>query len=80
MNESTALQKKPDGHSYTHHINLSLYQCNDCGATARTPELVVHYETCVPGESERWAQYYNDALDDEEEGVLEEEEEEYGGG
>lgn len=74
MNDTTALQKNPNKHSYTYFVSEGLYSCNDCGATARTKELVEHYETCTPGESDHWVQYYNE----EEEGVLQEEEEDDG--
>lgn len=39
--------------------------CNDCGAHATKPSLVVHAATCDPGCSERWAKYYEEAVDDE---------------
>ena len=39
--------------------------CNDCGAHAAKSTLVVHATTCDPGCSERWAKYYEEAVDDE---------------
>ena len=56
------------------HLQLDLesdiYQCNDCGAyvlrdaedsTPFDPENpnIKHYDGCVPGDSRRWEEYYN---------------------
>jgi hypothetical protein len=48
--------------SYTHlnedDCDLNIYQCNDCGAHADKPENIIHYDTCMPGESKHWEDYY----------------------
>lgn len=48
--------------------------CNDCGAYADSEKSVVHFESCQPGESARWAEYYSQP---EEPGMSDEEYEKY---
>jgi len=36
-----------------------VYSCNDCGAHADKPENVKHHDTCKPGESKKWEEYYS---------------------
>lgn len=42
------------------------FQCNNCGAHARRVSAIQHFDTCKPGESKRWEEYYNDIPEDEE--------------
>lgn len=42
---------------------LDIWQCNDCGAYADTEAKIVHYETCRPGESQEWEDYYQGVID-----------------
>lgn len=37
--------------------------CVNCGATGNTPEAIVHYGDCVPGDSEKWKKYYDENPD-----------------
>ena len=37
-----------------------VHVCNDCGAYARNIEDILHYRTCVPGESKKWKKFYED--------------------
>lgn len=39
--------------------DYTVFQCPDCGAHASTPEMVDHFTTCIPGDSERWKEYYS---------------------
>ena len=48
-------------------ITEAMYVCNDCGAFADTPSQVVHHDTCEPGCSEFWAEYYGRAVEEESE-------------
>ena len=52
-------------HSYTHMEDVPVVVCNDCGASAFSEERVQHYDSCKPGECERWTEHYNQALDEE---------------
>jgi hypothetical protein len=47
------------GNAFT-KIDDDIFTCNDCGAHASSPEDVKHYESCKPGEAERWGKYYSD--------------------
>jgi hypothetical protein len=38
-----------------------IWTCDDCGEYASTPEKIKHHPTCKPGESKRWAEYYDKA-------------------
>lgn len=37
--------------------------CVDCGAVGPSPERVVHFRGCTPGESEMWRRYYDATAD-----------------
>lgn len=50
---------------YTNVVE-DVWQCNDCGAHADKPENVKHHDTCVPGESQKWEEFYNKANEEEE--------------
>lgn len=41
------------------------WSCNDCGAHAGKPEQIEHHKTCVPGESKKWEDHYNEANKEE---------------
>ena len=45
--------------SYT-EVTEGVVQCNDCGAHADTKENVSHYDSCNPGESKKWEDFYNE--------------------
>lgn len=51
--------------SYTVVEDAEVVVCDDCGAYAKTKEAVAHNQGCEPGESERWADYYNDQPDED---------------
>lgn len=38
--------------------------CDDCGAYADKGENVVHHDSCNPGESEKWKEFYEEACPD----------------
>jgi len=37
----------------------TIWSCNDCGAHANKPENVKHHDSCKPGESKKWEDYYS---------------------
>lgn len=44
--------------SFTNVID-DTWQCNDCGAHAEgNSGLIEHFETCCPGDSEKWEKHY----------------------
>lgn len=49
-------------HTYTPIEGVG-YVCNDCGAHGEVQDEIVHYPTCVPGESDRWQQWYSEDAD-----------------
>lgn len=60
--------KRVGEHQLAHLVEedyLDVWQCVDCGAYADTISQVVHHETCIPGESDRWERFYTDANRDE---------------
>ena len=40
-------------------IDLDIWQCINCGAHAETAKQVKHYETCKPGECDKWTEQYS---------------------
>lgn len=36
-----------------------VYVCDNCGAFAKRAEDIKHHDTCTPGESKKWENYYN---------------------
>ena len=48
--------------SYTRVMD-NIWQCNDCGAHAATKEQVKHHDTCKPGESQKWEEFYGEEDD-----------------
>ena len=46
-------------HTYT-TVDEDIVACNDCGAHADTKAKIVHHDTCVPGESKKWEEYYSE--------------------
>lgn len=47
--------------SYTRIVD-NIWQCNDCGAYADGGVACVkHHPTCIPGESEKWIEFYDNA-------------------
>lgn len=48
------------------HVMKDVCVCNDCGAHAKTKEIVKHFSNCNPGESEYWEKFYanEDSLTD----------------
>lgn len=45
-----------------------VYVCNNCGANAVEINNIQHHDTCTPGESKRWEEFYNKINEDEEAG------------
>ena len=43
--------------------DIKMFICDDCGAHADHPSLIKHHESCNPGESAYWQEYY-DQLDE----------------
>lgn len=43
---------------YTFIKEAGIWQCNDCGAYAAKREDVKHYDSCMPGESKKWEEFY----------------------
>lgn len=41
------------------------HTCNNCGASAPTPEEIKHHPTCTPGESKKWQDFYEKAYEEE---------------
>jgi len=37
-----------------------LYSCNDCGALGKNTSEIIHYDTCVSGDSEKWEKFYSE--------------------
>lgn len=68
---SEQVQKAP--YSFTYFEDIPAAVCNDCGAMAEAVDAVVHFDGCIPGESDAWAAE-NNARDFEKE---EREDEEY---
>ena len=44
-----------------------IWQCNDCGAYARTAPQIKHHKSCNPGESEKLQRVYEEFEDDDDE-------------
>ena len=42
-----------------------IYVCNNCGAHAISPGEIQHFDSCSPGESERWKKMYNETAEEE---------------
>jgi hypothetical protein len=51
--------------NYT-NVTKGVWQCNDCGAYADKKENIVHYDSCQPGESKKWEDFYEDQKEDME--------------
>lgn len=45
---------------YTYIEEGNVFVCNDCGAFASSEGEVNHHETCKPGESKEWEDFYNE--------------------
>ena len=43
-----------------------VWQCNDCGAYAKRIEDIKHFDSCKPGESRRWQEFYSDQPDEQD--------------
>ena len=37
---------------------VEIWQCNDCGAHADKIKNIKHYDSCTPGESKYWEEFY----------------------
>lgn len=55
-------------HTYTHIDggDSEIVVCNDCGAFAEAEDEVVHHQTCEPGSSKKWEEYYSRVEDENE--------------
>ena len=68
MNNNHIEQKPVQPYTYTHLGDSpedDIVVCNDCGASAKTEETVLHYPTCHPGESAYWEKYYEEHPEDD---------------
>lgn len=45
--------------------DIGVRQCCDCGAFVLGEGEIEHHPTCKPGESARWARYYEEGDTDE---------------
>lgn len=46
---------------YGHEFTMTISQCMDCGAHCEgSPDNLVHHNTCIPGEAEKWKKHYED--------------------
>ena len=41
-------------------VDEGVVSCNDCGACAPTEAMVIHYDTCTPGESKKWEKHHSE--------------------
>ncbi len=39
--------------------------CDNCGAFADKPKNIKHHKNCLPGESEKWKRFYDEANEEE---------------
>ena len=44
----------------TYIEEAGVHVCDDCGSFAKDPEQIEHAPTCTPGESEKWAKFYEE--------------------
>ena len=56
----------PHNYTYIDDVLCPVWQCDDCGAYAKHKKDIVHYDSCVPGESKMWEEFY-DRVNEEEE-------------
>jgi hypothetical protein len=53
-------------HVVDEELDLDIWQCNDCGAVGDTVEQIEHHDSCKPGESEYWKEFYTRANEEED--------------
>lgn len=52
--------KKALKNTTTYIEEAGVHVCDDCGSFAKDPEQIEHAPTCTPGESEKWAKFYEE--------------------
>lgn len=58
----------PSADKYPNGLTIHVIQCCECGAHTNDgiAENIPHYDSCTPGESDKWEKHYADMPTDEE--------------